>query len=191
MKNRRHLFVMSFVMVMVGLSGCKNGAPTENQTQPVTSPSPQNFSDLTLVPNASFPSSSIGNSGELMILDRQTLAPGQGTLTFNIVMPHGYKFNTVAPFTASLHSSANSVVVDESWENYQVVNPTMPLDIPLVLQEGAALLDMELTIYWCEAIQQSLCFVERRQLNIPLTIASESANKTARVELSLAPPIVN
>ena len=126
-----------------------------------------------------------------MILDRQILAPGQGTLTFNLTMPYGYKLNEVAPFTASLESSGDSVVVDESWQNYQQENPTMPLNIPLVLQEGAAVLDMNLTIYWCEAIQQTVCFVERRQLKIPLTVAGESANKTAHVELSLIPPILN
>ncbi|MBZ0320101.1 MAG: hypothetical protein K8L91_27055 [Anaerolineae bacterium] len=191
MKNRKSLFIISVVLVILGLSGCKNGTQTERQAQPAASPSPQNFSALTLVPNTNFPNASFGNEGELMILDRQTLAPGQGTLTLNLTMPDGYKLNTVAPFTASLRSSGESVVVDEHWANYQEVNPTMPLDIPLVLRKGAAVLDMNLTIYWCEAVQQTLCYVERRQLTIPLTVVSESANKTARVELSLTPPILN
>lgn len=174
---------MGLVVLVLGITACTNQSETDTQSN---SAEITPTLAVTFVPNTSFSSSP--NVSEVTTLETQTLVAGQGTLSLNVTMPIGYKFNGVAPFTFILSSMGDAVSFEESWSNYQQVEPVMPLEVPLTLQEGNALLNMGLTIYWCEAVKQTLCFVERRQLQLPLSVEAGSSNQTASIELALVPP---
>lgn len=137
---------------------------------------------VTLVPNASSSNTTAA---------AQNLNVGQGELVLNVTMPEGYKFNNAAPFTLALTSSSPNVNFEEGWQNYQNTQPEMPLAIPLTLQQGASLLTMDLTVYWCEAIKETLCFVEKQTLTIPVTVTADAGNSIANVDLALVPPEID
>jgi hypothetical protein len=107
----------------------------------------------------------------------------------NITMPYGYKFNDTASLRATVLSSNASVDVDDAWENYGQVKPKMPLEIPLSLRTGEALVTADLMIYWCEAINETLCFVDHRQVNVPVLVEAGAAGSTMSAEVALIPPV--
>lgn len=157
------------MLLLACLAACNNG---EEKTD-----TPQ----VTFIPNEQ--NSSTGTTTAPQILNA-----GQGTLSINVTMPNGYKFNNAAPFSLYLTSTSNDVSFDESWEDYQTKEPTMPIDIPLVLREGSTLLTLEMAIYWCEAIKETLCFVERQNLTVPVSVTANAGNSIAQLEIPLIPP---
>ena len=185
MRRSNQVGLVILLSLLVVLSAC-SGSSDEELVEP---PDDTNVSDsdappaLTLVPGFSQ-----ANDSDFVNLEAQTLGPGEGTLLLNVTMPYGYKFNNLAPFTMGIIAMGSSIEIDDKWAQYQEVEPTMPLEIPMMFNEGEAIVMMELTIYWCEAIQQTLCFVERRQMNIPLNIEADLINEVAFVDLSLTPP---
>lgn len=128
------------------------------------------------------------SEAENITLDPQILAPGQGTLIVNVSMPIGYKFNNLAPFKAQVAATGSNVIVDSAWTRYEQIEPTMPLQIPLTLNEGASILTLDLTIYWCEAVNESLCFVDERHITAPITVDRSARATFATAEVSLIPP---
>ncbi|MEL7674800.1 MAG: hypothetical protein AAGU78_13745, partial [Chloroflexota bacterium] len=57
--------------------------------------------------------------------------------------------------------------------------------------EGQTELSVDLAIYWCEAVNETLCFVKRAELVVPLTIDAASQNRTVEIAYGLVPPVVN
>jgi hypothetical protein len=47
-----------------------------------------------------------------------------------------------------------------------------------------------MTVYWCEAVNKSLCFVERAQLIMPLTVTADGNAQTLTMDYTLVPPTV-
>lgn len=130
----------------------------------------------------------VENEDEQIVLDRQTLKAGDATFILQVSMPYGYKLNNLAALKASVVSDSASVVVDEKWANFEQVEPPLPLQIPLTLTEGQSTITIDLTIYWCEAINESLCFVAKRQVIAPMSVDNSVNASFARAEVLLTPP---
>lgn len=133
------------------------------------------------------PATSPFASNEVVTVDPQTVGAGQGSIRLNITMPEGYGFNDQAPLTA-VWPQNNIAQVGE--QQTRIVLPEMPLDVPVIFSEGQTDLNVDLTIYWCEEINQSLCFVKRVTLVLPLTVLAEG-DDTAAMEYTLVPPNVD
>ena len=129
------------------------------------------------------------NDGRVEI-PAQTVSPGEGTIRVNITMPEGYKFNNLAPFTA-IWADNSLVSIPDEWREYRTKEPVMPLDIPATFSEGQTELSVDLDIYWCEAVNETLCFVKQAELVVPLTVDDASENKTVEMAYGLVPPVVN
>ena len=137
----------------------------------------------------SVPGSADPNEGRVAI-PAQTVAAGEGTIRVNITMPEGYKFNDLAPFTA-IWAENPVVSIPGEWREYRTKEPVMPLDIPATFSEGQTELSVDLDIYWCEAINETLCFVKQAELVVPLTVEAASENSTVEMAYGLVPPVVN
>lgn len=125
--------------------------------------------------------------GETLVLDVQTVGPGQGTILVDAVMPFGYKLNASAPFTAQWEQDT-VVDVATDVENYQVITPDLPIEFPVNLTEGETNLSVDLTIYWCEAINETLCFVERGTVVLPVVVTDEAPGSVISLSYQLTPP---
>jgi hypothetical protein len=121
-------------------------------------------------------------------LPPQTVAPGEGTLTIRVDMPDGYKLNAQAPLTASLSSDTNAVGINATWASFAEVTPPLPLEVPLTFNPGASALTGELTIYWCEAINETLCFVDDAEIIIPVTVDENATTTDMTAAVELVPP---
>ncbi|HLA43697.1 MAG TPA: hypothetical protein VJZ27_09695, partial [Aggregatilineales bacterium] len=125
--------------------------------------------------------------GETLVLPPQTVAPGEGLILVDAVMPFGYKLNAAAPFTAQW-AGDEVVTVAEDQRDYQVITPEMPIEFPVTLSEGETSLSVDLTIYWCEAIKETLCFVERGTVVMPVTVSSDAVSSVLSLSYELTPP---
>lgn len=120
-------------------------------------------------------------------LEAQTVAPGKGALVFDITLPDGYKLNDLAPFTVI--QEGNSVVnVADDFKNYQEVLPALPVRLPVTFMEGSDSYSADLTIYWCEGVNQTLCFVESVTLEVPVTVSGEATTSEIVLPYTLIPP---
>lgn len=129
-------------------------------------------------------------AGDQVMLAPQTAASGESVITLDIQVPEGYKFNDLAPFTAVWQPDGTVVQIAEDNRIQRIVEPEMPLRIPATLHEGTAVLSVDLTIYFCEAINESLCFIERTRLNLPVTVDGSEGGSGLVLEYSVEPPDV-
>ncbi|MBZ0307227.1 MAG: hypothetical protein K8I82_14260, partial [Anaerolineae bacterium] len=122
---------------------------------------------------------------EVLRLEPQEVAPGEGTITINVTMPIGYKLNGQAPFTVLWPN--NSVIGLDELEYRQIV-PDLPIVFPVTFTEGQTELAVDLTIYWCEAVKETLCFVDRGTVILPVTVSADTSESNLDLPYDLVPP---
>jgi hypothetical protein len=55
---------------------------------------------------------------------------------------------------------------------------------------GQTELTLNLTVYWCEGVNESLCFVDRSELVMPLSVVPGEDLHTITFDRALVPPVV-
>jgi len=149
---------------------------------------PADGSSLAVEPASSSPSLGADVFGvETVMLPPQVVAPGEGTIQLMVTMPEGYKLNDQAPFTA-IWPENPVAQIPAAQREFRMILPDLPLEVPVVFSEGQTDLSLNLTVYWCEGVNETLCFVDRANLVLPLTVASVGTTHTASFERVLVPP---
>jgi hypothetical protein len=127
------------------------------------------------------------DSDEPLVLPLQQVTPGSGVILVDAIMPFGYKLNNQAPFTV-IWPEDPIVSVQADQRNYQVLVPELPIEFVATFSEGETELTFEMVIYWCEAINEALCFVERRTVIMPVQVTLEVESFVLQVSYNLVPP---
>jgi sugar lactone lactonase YvrE len=126
-------------------------------------------------------------TGKTVTLEPQTVGAGEGTIQLAVTLPDGYKVNDLAPFSIEWSNGAESLVQFSDEANLTMVEPQFPLSFPASFTAGESEITAELVIYYCEAEAESLCFIERVQITIPL-IVSGSGSDTLVVPYAIELP---
>jgi thiol-disulfide isomerase/thioredoxin/sugar lactone lactonase YvrE len=124
-----------------------------------------------------------------VLLAPQTVAAGPGTLLIDLKMPDGYKLNAQAPLTAIWPDDPVAQVPPEA-RDLRLVHPELPVQVPVTFSPGQTELALDLTVYWCEAVNETLCFVDRATLVLPLTVLPDGDTHQAIFGRNLVPPVV-
>jgi hypothetical protein len=124
----------------------------------------------------------------VVALPPQTVAPGEGTIRVNVTMPEGYKLNGQAPFTLIWSDDPIAQIPADS-QDIRIKLPEMPVDVPVTFVEGQTELSAEMTTYWCEGVNETLCFVDRATLTAPITVSASSDVHDLTFERALVPPV--
>ncbi|MEW6580643.1 MAG: thioredoxin-like domain-containing protein [Chloroflexota bacterium] len=124
-----------------------------------------------------------------LLLAPQTVAAGPGTLRIHVTMPDGYKLNDLAPFTAIFPDNPVAQVPADS-RDIRILLPDLPVEVPVTFAVGQTDLALDLTVYWCEAVNETLCFVDRATLVVPLTVLPDGDAHEVTFERALVPPVV-
>ena len=134
-----------------------------------------------------------GNAAEglHMTMPEQTLAAGDGEIELRINLPEGYKLNDLAPFTSEWITSNEAVIIAEPDLTQSIIEPKLPLRVPVTLHEGEDMLHGELTIYYCEAVNESLCFIEQLSIDAPVVVDGSGEGQTIVLEHSVEPPALD
>lgn len=175
---KRLLLLLVVALLMAACSQDK--ADEKEEANPVTPP-----------PTVDSSGFNFGPDSQVIEVPTQTLGVGDGVLNVAITMPDGYKLNTLAPLKAAVSADNASIQVDSGWAAYAEVAPALPLQIPLTLSAGQATVMAHLDIYWCEAVNETLCFVDSRDVVIPVVVSADSTQSQAEAVVALAPPDLN
>lgn len=184
---RHKTFFIALIALLLFLAACQNDDDSSDGN------SGGNLVTPTLTPTAALSPVTINpNPGGIQseTIPTQKLSPGEGRLVLNISMPEGYKFNNLAPFVGEFSSDNSAVSITEADAKIEAIEPKLPIVIPITLRPGEATMTLSLSIYWCEAVNETLCFVDRREVKVPLTIAADGITTQALAEIALVPPVV-
>ncbi len=116
-------------------------------------------------------------AGRSTIARRFELAPRRVSdrlreLTLRIDLGEGYQLNSEAPsFLEGVSSDRR--VARPGPARLEGKGRTVEISLPLELAPGQAVLELELGLYYCEAVNESRCLVEQALLRLPLTVAAE------------------
>ncbi len=138
---------------------------------------------------ADIPESESPQGEDSLLLPPQTVAAGAGTILIDLQMPDGYKLNAQAPLTAIWPDDPVAQIPPES-RDLRLIAPQLPVQVPVTFAPGQTDLALALTVYWCEAVNETLCFVDRATLVLPLTVAAEGDTHQAVFARTLVPPVV-
>jgi DNA-binding beta-propeller fold protein YncE len=123
----------------------------------------------------------------VIALPPQVVGAGEGRIQVKVTMPEGYKLNDQAPFTAIWPEDTVAQIPEDSRE-IRIIKPDLPVEVPVTLAEGQTELVLNLTVYWCEGVNETLCFVDRAVLSLPLTVVPDGDGHTVTFERELIPP---
>lgn len=129
-----------------------------------------------------------GNQDGIIHLETQKVTAGEGTLVFDIQIPEGYKLNTLAPFTIIAQSDA-IVNIEEENQRFREITPSLPVRLPVHFHRGETTFYADVTVYWCEAIQEELCFIERLSFEVPVIVEENASTTELILPHTLIPPI--
>ncbi len=130
-----------------------------------------------------------GNAGAntLLTLDEATVGAGEGELVLNLLLPEGYKINDLAPSTVALEAVGDAIELTET--DAVLTEPT--LSVSVALAEGEATVFASVDLYYCEAVNESLCFIETFGAELPVVVAEEGESATLTIEREVIPPDVS
>lgn len=112
---------------------------------------------------------------------------GEGEIILDIQLPEGYKLNDAAPFTV-LNPTDDIVAVDATYLEYREVLPELPVHIPVTFNPGQTEFTTDLTIYWCEAINYTLCFIKPVTFTATVLVGDTAENNALMFSYELVPP---
>ena len=116
-------------------------------------------------------------------LDAQAVAAGDGEIVFEALLPEGYKINNLAPSVAEFAADGEAVLLDDT--RYTIEDTT--LTVPVTFEDGETTLRASFDVYYCEAINEALCFVEQFAVEIPVTVGDGEANAVT-IQREIVPP---
>jgi hypothetical protein len=62
--------------------------------------------------------------------------------------------------------------------------------VPATFSEGDAALLAAFELYYCEAVNESLCFIERFALDVPISVTADGDASTLNLARTVTPPAV-
>lgn len=120
-------------------------------------------------------------------LPEQQVAPGKGTVVLDIQLPEGYKLNELAPFSV-VSTNTEAVSIPNEFVDYRELVPELPVQLPANFVEGSTTYNTNVTVYWCEAVNEELCFIERLTFEVPVTVSPASNSTQLVLPYELVPP---
>lgn len=127
--------------------------------------------------------------GQVLPLKAAEVPAGNGTIIVNIHVPDGYKFNNVAPFRLHVYNSSSVAKIASADNDVSIVEPKMPVSIPITLTAGTTTLTIDANVYYCEAVNETLCFPANLRFVVPLTVQTSGTGKAEiGIEYTLVPP---
>lgn len=126
--------------------------------------------------------------GTVVKLEPIEVAPGAAQLVLTYRFPEGHKLNKDAPFTVKVFSTELATVAPP-YNDMQAVAPPLPVTMPITLREGDTTLVLDSAVVYCEAINESLCYIGNFRFEVPLRVKADAAGTTITIDHLLTIPI--
>lgn len=141
-----------------------------------------------LLPRRAEADSAAPASGEEVVLALQTVAPGSGTLTLQIDLPEGYKINDLATSTVTWQADGAIVRIEQAEITQAITEAARTITTPVVFATGETTLKAQAMIFYCEAVNETLCFVAQPEIVLPIRVQSGSALHDLMIAYAVEPP---
>ncbi len=131
----------------------------------------------------------IAANSNAIVLPSQQVQAGTGEVILTVTLPEGYKINDLAPSVARFQSDGEVVQLDAE-------ATTQPLDVAEVrvsaeFTQGTGVILGEFDLYYCEAVNESLCYIEQFAVELPVEVVAQSANTTLSITHTVTPVIAS
>ena len=142
---------------------------------------------------AGFSDASFAPTAKIDVQPLQVKAGQPGHLGVHIELPEGYHLNPQAPFTYRVDVKGNGITVAEAHRQFRAIAPPLPLSIPFVAMSGEhqAMLDVDLTFYFCREGDTGVCAIQSVRWNVPLLTVDEEVKTKPSISYRAEPPKVN
>lgn len=125
------------------------------------------------------------NGNAALVLPEQAVSGGAGEIVIKLTLPEGYKLNDLAESRAEWGSESNAITVEQD----ETVIDNTEVRIPVTLSEGEGRLNGLVTIYFCEAVNESLCFIDEFSVEVPVSVGPDGGfEREIVIERELVPP---
>lgn len=122
---------------------------------------------------------------ESLILPEQRVAPGAGEVVLRFVLPDGYKINDLAPSRAEWSSPHTAITLPEPPAGAITALETR---VPVTFSEGSGTLYGGVSLFYCEAVNETLCFIDDVRVEVPIVVTADAAPGTILVERTIVVP---
>ncbi len=113
-------------------------------------------------------------SGEVVMLEAQPVTIGENSILIRFTLPEGYKINTQATSIARFTGYPDTIITEAETR------------IPITITEGQTAITGEIDLFYCESVNESLCFIETFRVEIPLIIGDTRTDMV--IERTITPP---
>jgi sugar lactone lactonase YvrE len=130
-------------------------------------------------------------TGNEVTLDVQTIAPGEGSASLDVHIPEGYELNDIAESLIEWHPDGETVQAGDGASLTQVLEESdQASNLPVRLSAGQGEISADLTLYYCEAVNKSLCFVDRVRLQLPVQV-EQGGEAQLSLDYEVIPPVLD
>jgi hypothetical protein len=135
----------------------------------------------------------LGPTAQIEVPPLQVKAGQPGQLGIHIELPKGYHLNPRAPLTYRVDVMGKGIAVAEAHRRFQAIAPPLPLSIPFAAMSGEhqAMLDVDLTFYFCREDDTGVCAIQSVRWNVPLQTVDEEVKTDPSISYRAEPPKVN
>ncbi|GAB4512493.1 MAG: hypothetical protein OHK0046_12110 [Anaerolineae bacterium] len=124
---------------------------------------------------------------EALVLPEQVVSAGEGAVVVRLTMPEGYKLNDLAQSRAEWRTNGSTITLPA-----ESVLDNAEVRIPVTLAEGEGRLYGTLTVYFCEAVNESLCFIDEFSVEVPVSVGPQGGfEMDIVIERALVPPQID
>jgi hypothetical protein len=110
-----------------------------------------------------------GRPAEVLVFDTVRLKPGESSIVIEVGLPEGYKINPTAASLAAVSAEGEAVALPGETEAREV-GLSFPLRFPLTVEGGKGEVTAELSLVYCEAVNEELCYFEDVSLRVPVEV---------------------
>lgn len=122
--------------------------------------------------------------GTLLPAQSVTAAPGTGEIVVDVSLPVGYKINEEAP--SSLTIEVDGDVVVPPTDVADLTGASLPVSLPVALNEGSAQVTADLVLVYCREGAESLCLIEQVRFRLDVTVAGDASSDAIVLEHAVA-----
>ena len=148
-------------------------ADTNNHTVRVLDPASGEVSSFVLKGLERLTPAALGSGSgpAATTLDPVKVGPGGGEVRLSINLPEGFKPNPEAPSSFTVRAEGKGLLFTGTTE-ILTPGPKLPVLFPAAFSPGEGKLVVELSLVYCETEKESLCYLERRVLEVPYRVES-------------------
>jgi sugar lactone lactonase YvrE len=121
-----------------------------------------------------------------LVMDRVDLAPGKGDIRLTVELPKGYKPNPDASSAFAVRTEGSGLRLSGAAERV-LPGPKFPITFPVEFIGGSGTLIVDITLIYCEDEKETLCFLERKTLEVPYRVTAGIAPGNFDITYSVVP----